>query len=284
MKLTHIELETKNGTVTQDLLELSFRDPSNANPYQVQAIEGLDADDISNRFYGLKGSGANRGYDLRLKKREVVISLGLNPDWETEESYSDLRDRLYRLISSTRDSKIFINFWNGNTEIAILIGTVLKMESSLFEKLPSVKLTIDCRDPLLRARDKVSTTLSGADTDLYYTDSLSTAPHGLKIHATFASNTSDFWFGMDNYTFRVLYPFEAGDVLHLNNDVDFNDQDPHIVDKRVSVSTDSGLVLLSDRIVQGYSTWPLMFPGVNRFNFTYNDEIEIEYSPAYWGV
>ncbi len=99
-----VELHPANSS---DVCVLSFRDPTHANPYNVKEIIGLDADEIVPRFYG--GSGNSKFYNLLLEKREIVIRVELNPKFGEFETFSDLRDKLYRLIASSRTGIIQIS-------------------------------------------------------------------------------------------------------------------------------------------------------------------------------
>src|SRR5690349_10437174 len=119
MKLTSIEIHPENSS---DVAILSFRDPNTINPYNVKGITGLDADEIVPRSYG--GSGSFKFYNLSLLNREIVFKVGLNPRFSDHKSYSDLRDNLYRMISSSRTGKIQIQFKRGTDVIAVISGFV----------------------------------------------------------------------------------------------------------------------------------------------------------------
>lgn len=275
MKLTSVKLTSPN---TLEPIVLSFRDPSNANPYQVKSIQGLDADDISKRYYGAQVGGAGtRYYDLTIKKRNIIANIGLSPRWALDETYSDLRDDLYRLISSTRNGEITIQFLNGLTVVAEVNGTVSKMEASHFDNLPDVKLTVDCPDPLLRAPEKVIVPVEGLDiTDTTITDSLSTAPHGFNLEAKFLANVSTFSIATADWMFKVDYTYLTNDIIHIYYDVGY---------KAIWLTRGETTIQIADRILANYSVWPIIFPGENNFVLSASTEwTGIEYTPTYWGV
>ncbi len=99
MRLTSVNIYAPNSN---NVINLSFRNPMSQNPYIAKSIVGLDADEITPNFYGISDLSNKKYYNLSLKKRDVVIQIGLNPNFSLGKSYSDLRDDLYKLISSAR--------------------------------------------------------------------------------------------------------------------------------------------------------------------------------------
>lgn len=150
MKLTSIEIHPSGSA---DVAVLSFRDPAFRNEFSIKGITGLDADQIVPRAY--KGSGNSKFNTMSLEGREVVIRIGLNPRFDSYESFSGLRDKLYRIISSSRTGKVQLIFKEGSDVIAALTGFVSKMEAPLFEKTQEVQITFTPDEPMLRALEPV---------------------------------------------------------------------------------------------------------------------------------
>lgn len=148
MKLTSVEIHPENSS---NILVLSFRDPRRNNPYNVKTIIGLDADQIVPRFYGVSGNSTSKFYELSLENREIIVSVELNPNFTDSESYSDLRDELYKMISSSRTGKVQLQFKNGVEVLAAISGFVSKLESPHFERTQTVQITIKCDEPMLKA-------------------------------------------------------------------------------------------------------------------------------------
>ncbi len=150
MKITSIEI---NPSGSSEVVRLSFRDPGSVNPFNVKSITGLDADSIMPRYY--TGFGNRNFYHLSLQGKDIVFRIGLNPQFDEYKTYSDLRDDLYRMISSSRTGKLDIHFKNDTDIIAGLSGLVSKFENSLFEKAQEVLLTVNCDEPMLKALEPV---------------------------------------------------------------------------------------------------------------------------------
>jgi hypothetical protein len=283
MRLTGVDLYSANFS---EAITFSLRDVDSEDTYQVRTILGLDADEIIPKFYGFGLQTKPRFYDFGLKAREVVIRAILNPNFRVDESYSDIRDQLYRAISANRTGMVALHFRSGATIVAKIEGFITKFEVPYFVKLPEVQLTIKCDDPMFRAINPVVYTTGDFNEDLsdiYIPDSLSTAPHGFSFKVTFTATVPGFTMqdvGVNpEWKFNVAPSggFLSGDQLYFSSD--FSNRYLYMV--RGAVTTH-----LFDR-VEPTSIWPTMFPGINHFylydtpKFTWNT---LEYYAAYWGV
>ena len=121
----------------------------------------MDAEEIVPRFYGFGLTTTSplntkpRFYDFGMKPRNVVIRVVLNPRYKLDETYADIRDELYRNISSNRTGLIVLHFYYGATTVARLTGFITKFEVSHFTQLPEAQITIRCDDPMFRAINSV---------------------------------------------------------------------------------------------------------------------------------
>lgn len=285
MRITSVELHPAgSGTV----VALSFRDPNRSSSYNVRAITGLDADEITAKYYGGSGSGS-KFYNLALEGRQPVVRIQLNPNHAEDESYSSLRDDLYRMISSSRTGRISVHFKNGETVVAAISGFVSKLEATLFEKEPEVTMTINAEDPMLRALEPVVIDVEDLDPDnTVITDALSTAQHGLKFALSFVAAKASVNFSDpddDTWSFEVIPAggFLIGDVLYFSSEQN---------DKYLYIQRGMDQIQVADKITAG-SVWPILFPGVNTLKVDgvvvtlgvrNMDWAEISHRPAYWGV
>lgn len=278
MKLTSVELHPHGYS---ERVTLSFRDPTRQNPYNVKAIIGLDADEIVARYY--TGSGGNHFYDLTLEKRDIIVRIALNPRWDQDESYSSLRDFLYKLVASSRTGLIHVHFLDGETMVAGISGFITKVEAPHFNKEAEVQITVSCDDPMLRAMSPVSVdvgSLDPADTNIQ--DDISTAPHGFKFEMLFDSAVDSFNIhdpSEPNWQFEVtpVGGFLQNDILHFSSE--YNNRYIYVVRGGTPIH-------LADVITTG-SVWPILFPGENPLSC---DDAEamtwqtITHYPTYWGV
>jgi len=299
VKLTSIEI--RPDTPRASGIELSFRDPGSHNPFQIQSATGLDIDQVIPKSYRTTGqlSVPSRGtgfYDMSLLKRQIVMKIGLNPRFSESESFSDLRDALYRIVASTRTGKLNILFKNQVEVLAMVSGFVSKSENPLFEKAQSVQLTVQCDDPMLRAPEPIllmglpptgpvehdDVVIMPTESIATIPDSRSTAPHGFAFNMRILNDIPDIIITdpEDNSWFFEVVPdigFLADDELH------FSSEDNN---KGLWVTRGPNTIQMVDSIVSG-SDWPIMFPGQNAFKFDNYENLQMLqfwYYPTYWGV
>jgi hypothetical protein len=279
MKITGVELHPVGSSA---VCVLSFRDPGRKNPYNVKAILGLDAEEITPQYYGGPG-GSTKFYDLALDSREITAKIGLNPIPGENQTFSSLRDDLYKLISASRTGLIEVQFKNLSVVVASVSGFITKFESPHFEKTQEVQLTIRCDDTMLRAPNPISVNVAPLSPDLTtLVDSLSTAQHGFKFEViimdtlpTFAVSdpTDSSW----AFTVTPLDGFLPGDHLYFSSERN---------NKYLYMVRGDTTIQLASAIMPG-SIWPTLFPGTNDFSLTPADNVSwvsLSYYPTYWGV
>jgi hypothetical protein len=286
MRTTGVSLFTAPNSAP---ISFTLRDADPMAQYSVRNILGLDADEIIHKFYGTSLVSGLKYYDAGLKPREIVMNVSLEPRFRQDESYSDVRDSLYRAISSNRTGQVGLRFENAGTVVAEIKGSISRVEATHFAQKPEVTLTISCVDPMFRAMNPVE--IAGEDlptsNPLRIVDGVSTAPHGFHTHMTFTSAAASFTI-QDTETnpewkFKIVPSggFLVGDELHLETDY---------MQNHLHLMRASNVINLVDSIEPG-SVWPIIFPGVNEFSIVENLDgdfrftwVDLEYYPAYWGV
>jgi hypothetical protein len=267
---------------SDDPIELSFRDVRSVNPYRVTGIQGLDADDIVPRYYG-SGAQGQKFFNFSLRKKDVVVNISLNPRHSEGETYSSLRDHLYRSISSSRTGAVRLIFKNDDDEWAQLQGFLVKIEASHFSKTPDVQLTITCFDPLMRSLTPYTVPPGFNANNPLIVDDVSTAPHGMTFLLSFSTARATYnirdndlepqWAFM--LTPTALGGFQVGDQVILSNDRDTKD---------LFLVRAGNWYQLADAIQPG-SIWPMIFPGENQF-YGHSSVAwsNISFSHTFWGV
>lgn len=258
MKVTSIEIHPQNSF---DPIVLSFRDPKNLLPYIVQSITGLDA--------------------TALDSRVIAIKCGFNPEWR---NYGDLRDTLYKAISSSRTGLVQVIFKNGITSVAAITGYIQKVESPQFDKNPTVTVTIQCDDPILRGLDRILFTSTSTTNVTTILDDMSTAPHGFIFDLFFTSIQASLEIHSPEdptWSLTITPPggFLSGDELFFSSETG----NKYIYVLRAGVKTQ-----LVDSVSPN-SVWPEMFPGNNVFEFSgifgTNFRLQsVSWYPSYWGI
>ena len=277
-----------------ELASFSLLKESTRSTYMVRKITGLDAEEITPKFYAFGKTTGKRFYDFGLRARDIVMNIILNPNFGFSESYSDLRDNLYSGIAAQRSGLVTLRFNSGGATVSQLNGFVTKIEVDYFDNKPAMQMTFRCDDPMFRGLAPVK--LVGAEipppNPLYIPDSQSSAPHGVLLNFTVtaavnslilqdAAANPDWVFEVFPNptvgTFAVNPQFAVGDKIVLSSEYS---------DKYVYMIRGGVTSYLSDKITVG-SIWPVIFPGQNALYlgtpaaFTVD---QIMYYPAYWGI
>lgn len=177
------KMEVYNPIMDAPQLPLGGFGP-NDDPIQVRNIEGLGpvkADIKTTPFATGRGvlyQGGNTGF------RNIVLTLGLNPDFAVYPSMATLRQILYRYLLPEQRTKL--RFYSDEIPTVEIEGYVESFEPNIFSEDPEVVVSIICPDP-----DFVSeaTIIEGTVTELLEGpefEYVGTIPTGfeLKVEAT----------------------------------------------------------------------------------------------------
>ena len=236
--------------------------PNSRNPYILRAVAGLDAEQITPKFYG-QGSVTDIKFTaLSLEPREVVLRIGLKPDYSVDNAPGDLRSNLLRAIASNRKGTVQLRFYENEVVVGVLEGFVTKHQAGLSSKEAEVFITIKCENPIIRSMDVTSVIIAGlSDPGLpVITDPISTSPHGFKMKVTYTADRFAFEMSSQDdfpdWEFQINYAFLTSDELYISSE----DNDKYVYRVR------SGVTLHLTDLIEPGSLWPIMFPGSNEFS------------------
>lgn len=114
------------------------------DPIQIRDIDGLGpvkAEVASTGFATGRGElyqGSSTG------KRNIVMKLGLNPDW-AEQTMSSLRQQLYRYFLPEAWTKL--RFFSDYLPVVDIEGIVESFEPNIFSQDPEVQISVLCHKP-----------------------------------------------------------------------------------------------------------------------------------------
>lgn len=273
MKFTKIQLVGSSQTFNLPLVGATRNDP-----YILKDASGLGPVEvdisIADRLF-LGGVYQGR----RPNSREVVMQIGLNPDYSTDQSPAELRDALYTLFGTdfTDPMKIVILDESVVDKSVYADGYIKKFEINPFSKEPAVQITFSCPDPFwIDPETTISTDLDLAAPSIVNPGS---APTGLYFEVDFTGTRNFFEVDLgSNQKFRVEYVnFVSGDKLIVSTQP--GERKIQLVHSSVTSNIIGGLTSDSD--------WLQLKSGLNDFviptptNFTW-DVISLQ--ARYWGV
>lgn len=224
---------------------------------QVKGVDGLGPvkANISSSPYGVVSGEAITGTSVG--KRNVVLSLGLNPDWETQ-TIDELRKLLYKYFMPEAD--VTLRFTTTHLPLCQIDGVVESLEPNIFAKDPEIQVSVICPRPDFTALDQ--TVLTGVvtddDTDLVEIDYVGSAKTGL--HILVESSPA-----RGAYTGEVRLVFNSGSfVLEDLSIDDLHSLELNSVPGFKYIREPEGSVNLLGRVQNGY-TWPVLQAGINQF-------------------
>jgi len=257
------------------------------NPYVLKASTGLDADNIIPRFYGAGLVSNTKYYDLALEPREIVLRIGLDPNYVLGIAPADLRDDIYRAVAASRDGLLQLRFLIDGVPYTQIKGFVTKLEAPHFNREPEVQITMLCDPSMITGMEPTEVIVDDLDLILpVINDPLSTAPHGFKFSMSMADGTwgESFPFTIKDavtpdWQFRLTYAFQDDDVLYFSSEMG---------NKYIYVVRDAEEIPIMDTLITG-SVWPIIFPGVNEFILSNVDPdnmdwIDMSYTETHWGI
>lgn len=258
---------------------------SSTDPYILKASTGLDATDILAIDYGF-GTTGNRFLEMMMETREIVLRIRLNPKYFPNGKRQDLRESLYKAISSARDPKLFFDLCYEDEIVATISGVMTKLESSHFTATPEVQLTLRCEQPIFKAPERTVIDDISSLSEVFTIDvDEGSAPTGFK--GSFIINNPVSLFGLqgEDWNFTINKAFYAGDVIYFSSEYENNEL--YVYSPSLVTIDFDGIIHLSDKLSL-HSMWPVLFPGENVFtvqsnpaNFSY---VEFSYFASYWGV
>jgi len=246
----------------------------------IKDVGGLDVELMVPNFYG--GDQESQLYNLSTKTRTIIFQMGLNPSFETHESYSDLRDDVYRAIAMSRTGMIQVQFKFNDFVVAAVSGTATKVEADLFEKALEIQFHLECKDPMLKGLEPVYFDLDNLDpANTAMQDNNSSAPHGFSFVLDFNATVAELTISNEThgFEFRIVpkTPFINNDQLYFSSDF----RNKYLYRKR-----GSAILHLADKIAFN-SIWPVIFPGLTEIQVSSGASVfwsELSHYETYWGV
>lgn len=117
----------------------------NDDPVQIKNIEGLGPvkAEITSTAYATGRGELPQGSFVG--KRNIVLTLGFNPNWAEQQTMSSLRQILYRYLMPQQWTKL--RFFSQELPTVDIEGIVESIEPNIFSQDPEVQVSILCHKP-----------------------------------------------------------------------------------------------------------------------------------------
>lgn len=235
--------------------------PSN-DPVHVFGVDGLGpvkAEIASTPFATGRGElyqGGSTG------KRNIVLTLGLNPDWQ-EQTMASLRQLLYRYFMPEAWCKL--RFFSDHLPVCDIEGYVESMDPNIFSKDPEIQVSIICPKPdFIEANATVLTGLVDDGTIEVVYDYVGTVETGLelRIDSTPANVAYTGDITISNTAFEIPQIYVVEDIT-INTAKYFKLSSVRNAKRVQNISLVDGAPTNLLAKLTADSVWPVIKPGEN---------------------
>lgn len=254
---------------------------NNDQKYFVKSVTGLEPPDRNIAIARTSSGGKFQG--VTTEDREVVVLLGLNPDWDAGETPALLRQNLYTMLEPGYDPRVDIQLWAGDTAQFHEFAYVDKFEASIWDANPACQMTFVTLNETFRAMKRKTYNpgnLSEKHPSIY---NPGTAQTGFQFAVRF-DGTMNGWSikqaGNQKIGMKFDMTFHGGDVLAVSTIPG---------QKYVHWSKHRGKVQNVLGILTSDSEWLQLHPGQNHFvvpkkAFLWDWKGQLSFTPKYWGI
>ena len=257
------------------VVDLPIVDAKPSDIYILKNALGLGPPEVDVSIINTLNAG---GYyqTRRPQPREVVLHVGLNPNFGIDQTASDLRQTLYGLLTPGMTDSVRIEIMAEDVVLAYTIGYVKKLEIAPFSKTPEVQITISCLQWYFLAPAPVYLEPPAKASPIIH--NAGTAPAGFHMDLTFTAATTNWVLtAASGKKMNFIYNFPINSTLHI-------DTRPGYRGIKLSVPLQADKNILYS--LSADSVWHMLYGGDNPFttssqNFNWGD---VYYLPQYWGI
>lgn len=268
-------------------IDLPILGASPVDPYQVSQIDGLGPPELNVTLADTHTSGGVY-VGRQAQGRQIVVLAKLNPDYLGGQTISDLRYKVYGLLSpglDPLDQSVTFKLLRLNEPVLQTKGYIKRVEIVPFDKDPRVQITIECLTPYLEKPEPVDLTDSIPASYFWDFTYEGLAPSGIEFEVFFPSPINIFTIRLDDplgntyATMDFQGNFVANDRLVVNTN-----KKSRIVGVKQG---EFGAFYKGVSILSGASEWITLRGGTHRIvtnnpsEFTW---IYFRYVDRYWGI
>lgn len=249
--------------------------------YVVKSITGLEPPDRTPAIAQTASGGSFQG--IQTEDREIVLLIGLEPDWDAGETPAFLRNNLYTMMYGGYDPYVDFQLNAGIFPLAHQRGYLSKFEAAIFDQNPAVQLTFTMLNPLFKGMSQIKydpTELNEKNPNVY---NPATAETGFQFAVKFTDDLNGWYIKQsENQSVGMVFnqQFHDGDILTVNTIE--GKRYIHLKPHRKKVQNKMG-------ILSGSSEWIQLHPGNNHFvvpkkNSKWDWNGSLTFTPMYAGV
>lgn len=253
---------------------------SSREPFQITSASGLGPPELEVLLSETQAPGGI--FINRIAQgRQIVLRAGLNPDYKIGQTVSDLRYKLYGLLSpgtNPKNQSINTQLLLDNIPQVEVSGYVSRIEIVPFNKEPEVQITISCLGPYLNSPEYTSIEDIPEDDSNWSINNIGLAPTGVNFEVRFTKETSAFTIQIINSGIMRFYSdFKVDDILVVNTSE---------TNRFVGVKDTNGYKKYME-VLAPDSDWLILHGGVHDIQTSdpsYFTWVRFGYRIRYWGI
>ncbi len=248
---------------------------ANTSPIEPFICKGVDGLGPSKRNVVIK-NGYYQGSEVTSK--QVVIQVGLNPNYSSGQTPESLRNTLYGLLSPNDTDLIEVQLMNGTAVVGTLQGVVESIDPVIFAKDPTVQIVILGLEGYFEAEEDTVLGVPAGTAAEWTVPYVGTFPTGFMLHILIGA------------IFSGLSITRGSASMTLEGD--FTNDDEIVIDTRKGSSGVRRVAPTTANLIgelSADSSWLKLYPGDNLFTsdagvdeFTFVSAAT--YKAKYWGV
>jgi hypothetical protein len=281
MKITGLKL------VSHSVVDLKIFGAQPTDSHILKGVDGLGPVDKTLVI----NNGALQAEDVT--DREVTLLVGLNPDWSSNETASDMREHYYKMLSGA----VTLNVMDDPTVICYTVGHLKRIEIVPFSKDPQIQIVMNCLGSYLEAPESIEPALVMVEDPsagmVRVIDNVGSAPVGFYARFRVDEQPTDPPTVSTSYIFGRLPLTSVPQPAMIIENFDFQVDDEVIINTidgslDVRVNRGGSNISLLSYLNNTYSIdqWWKLLPGENQIIISppYFTWVDFMYTPRYWGI
>lgn len=205
---------TKVTVLSENQFDLEIRNAMPTDSIIVEKIEGLGPPDV-NLFMGDYARDGGTYGGRRALPRNVILTLGLNPNYADNETVDGLRLLLYKAFMDpyVASDGLILVLQDDTFADRYILGYTDKFDGDVFSDDTTVRIELQCPNPYILDSAMTELVASGPTFPFTYEGSAET---GLIITAEMTTTSSIVTFDLNGTKMYLDYVFADNDVIKVN--------------------------------------------------------------------
>lgn len=208
--ITHVSVASENAFV------LPIHGITPKESLLLRSVTGLNPPDVD-LFIGDYARDGGYYHGRRVGKRNIVLTIDLNPNPALGETVQGWRDFLYKAFFDPQieGDYLRLNLYDDLGRELYVVGYVDKFDDDMFSENTTVMISMICPDPYIRQAG-FTTLWNGSGWITVPFNYHGSAEVGFEVELPILSSTSQLVLSNNSKSITVTYPFVPGNTVYVN--------------------------------------------------------------------